>query len=157
MTRLQPGDPAPPFDLPADDGSRISSADLAGTPIILFVYPAAMTPGCTKEACDFRDALTPLQAAGYTVLGLSPDPVEKLARFVATEGLTYRLVSDPDLDVLRAYGAYGVKKLYGKEVTGVIRSTFVIGPDGTIELARYNVRATGHVASLAKALKVVLD
>lgn len=156
MTRLQPGDPAPPFELPADDGSTISSARFAGARTVLFVYPAAMTPGCTTQACDFRDALAPLRDAGYEVLGLSPDPVDKLVRFAEKERLTYPLLSDPGKDVLRAYGAYGTKKLYGKEVVGVIRSTFVIGPDATIELARYNVRATGHVASLTKALGITL-
>lgn len=156
MTRLQPGDPAPPFTLPAHDGTTVSLHELAGQGVVLFVYPAAMTPGCTKEACDFRDSLEPLREAGYAVYGLSPDPIDKLVRFADKESLTYPLLSDPDREVLTAYGAYGVKKLYGKEVTGVIRSTFVIDPQGRIELARYNVRASGHVASLAKALKVAL-
>lgn len=156
MTRLQPGDPAPPFTLTANDGSTVSLDDFAGRKLIVFAYPAAMTPGCTTEACDFRDALAPLREAGYDIVGLSPDPPEKLAQFVAKERLTYPLLADPDRQVLTAYGAYGVKKLYGKEVTGVIRSTFAIGPQGTIELAKYNVKATGHVASLAKALQVPL-
>ena len=147
MTRLQPGDPAPAFSLPSQDGSIVSLADYSGRKLILFAYPAAMTPGCTTQACDFRDALTPLQQAGYAIVGISPDGPEKLTRFTEAESLTYPLLSD-------AYGAYGTKKLYGKEVVGVIRSTFVIDEQGVIELARYNVKATGHVASLAKALKI---
>ncbi len=156
MTRLQPGDPAPSFTLPTQDGTTVSLSDYAGRKVVLFVYPAAMTPGCTKEACDFRDALAPLQAAGYDILGLSPDAPDKLARFAAKESLSYPLLSDPSHDTLEAYGAYGVKKLYGKEVTGVIRSTFVIDEAGQITVARYNIKATGHVASLTKALKVPL-
>ena len=111
-----------------------------------------MTPGCTKEACDFRDSLVRLQQAGYDVVGISPDAPAKLARFVEQESLTYPLLSDPDKQVMDAYGAYGEKSLYGKKVTGVIRSTVVVGADGTVELAKYNVKATGHVASLSKAL-----
>ncbi|GAB97750.1 peroxiredoxin Q/BCP [Kineosphaera limosa] len=160
MTRLQPGDPAPPFTLPDQDGATVSLSDFAGRKVIVFVYPAAMTPGCTTQACDFRDALTPLRDAGYAVVGLSPDEPAKLAKFAERDSLTYPLLADPSLDVLRAYAAYGTKKLYGKEVVGVIRSTFVIAVDdagnGTIEVARYNVKATGHVASLAKALKVTV-
>lgn len=156
MTRLQPGDPAPAFSLPAHDGSTISLSDVAGRKLVMFVYPAAMTPGCTTEAGDFRDAMEPLRDAGYAVIGLSPDPVDTLVRFAEQESLTYPLVSDPGHGVLTAYGAYGTKKLYGKEVTGTIRSTFVIDEQGRIELARYNVKATGHVASLAKALKLAL-
>ncbi len=154
MTRLQPGDPAPAFSLPSQDGSIVSLADYSGRKLILFAYPAAMTPGCTTQACDFRDALTPLQQAGYAIVGISPDGPEKLTRFTEAESLTYPLLSDPDKEILSAYGAYGTKKLYGKEVVGVIRSTFVIDEQGVIELARYNVKATGHVASLAKALKI---
>ena len=160
MTRLQPGDPAPPFTLPDQDGATVSLSDFAGRKVIVCVYPAAMTPGCTTQACDFRDALTPLRDAGYAVVGLSPDEPAKLATFAERDSLTYPLLADPSLDVLRAYAAYGTKKLYGKEVVGVIRSTFVIAVDdagnGTIEVARYNVKATGHVASLAKALKVTV-
>ncbi|MDO5710573.1 MAG: peroxiredoxin [Micrococcales bacterium] len=157
MTRLQPLDPAPAFALPASDGTTVSLSDYAGRKIVLFAYPAAMTPGCTKEACDFRDALAPLRAAGYEILGVSPDRPEELTRFAEQESLTYPLLSDPDRQTLTAYGAYGVKKLYGKEVTGVIRSTFVIDEAGAIKLARYNVRATGHVASLAKAMGIPLS
>lgn len=154
MTRLQSGDPAPAFSLPSQDGSIVSLVDYVGRKLILFAYPAAMTPGCTKEACDFRDALTPLEQAGYAIVGISPDTPEKLTRFTEAESLTYPLLSDPDKEILTAYGAYGTKKLYGKEVVGVIRSTFVIDEQGVIELARYNVKATGHVASLGKALKI---
>lgn len=154
MTRLEPGSPAPDFSLPADTGGTISLGDFRGRKLVVFCYPAAMTPGCTKEACDFRDSLQPLEDAGYAVVGLSPDPVEKLVRFAQQEQLTYPLLSDKDKSVLSAYGAYGEKKLYGKTVTGVIRSTFVIDEQGVVEIARYNVKATGHVAALRKLLGV---
>lgn len=154
MTRLTPGDQAPAWTLTDDAGRTRSLQDFGGSRLILFFYPAAGTPGCTKEACDFRDSLTRLQDAGYQVVGISPDPVTELAAFRDAEGLTYPLLSDPDKEVLSAYGAYGEKKLYGRTVTGVIRSTIVLGPDGTVDLARYNVRASGHVASLAKALNL---
>ncbi|WP_116114043.1 thioredoxin-dependent thiol peroxidase [Austwickia chelonae] len=154
MTRLEPGELAPTWTLTSDSGTTVSLADYAGRTLIIFFYPAAMTPGCTKQACDFRDSLEPLLAAGYDVVGISPDSPEKLAAFVDKESLTYPLLSDPDKAVLTAYGAYGEKKLYGKTVTGVIRSTMVIDGEGRISLARYNVKATGHVASLRKALKV---
>jgi thioredoxin-dependent peroxiredoxin len=149
---LSPGDAAPPFTLLDDAGASVSVADFAGQRVILFAYPAAMTPGCTKEACDFRDSLGQLQGAGFAVLGISPDKPEKLARFRERDGLTYPLLSDPDKAVLTAYGAFGEKKLYGKVVTGVIRSTFVISPSGTIEHAFRNVKATGHVAKLMRDL-----
>jgi peroxiredoxin Q/BCP len=152
--RLEPGDPAPDFDLPDDAGGRVRLADLRGSRVVLYVYPAAMTPGCTTQACDFRDSLDALAAAGLTVIGLSPDTPEKLARFRAAEGLTFPLLSDPDRTVLTAYGAFGEKKLYGKVVTGVIRSTFVIDAEGRIERAMYNVKATGHVAKLRRELGV---
>jgi thioredoxin-dependent peroxiredoxin len=151
-TRLEPGDNAPDFDLADDRGGRIRLADLRGTRVVLYAYPAAMTPGCTTQACDFRDSLDSLAAAGITVVGISPDAPEKLARFRAKEGLTFPLASDPDKAVLAAYGAFGEKKLYGKTVVGVIRSTFVIDVDGRIERAMYNVRATGHVAKLRREL-----
>lgn len=154
MTRLEAHDAAPDFQLSDQNGKTVSSADFRGRKLIVFCYPAAMTPGCTKEACDFRDSIPALQAAGYAVVGLSPDPVTKLAKFAEKESLTYPLLSDPDKSVLTAYGAYGEKKLYGKIVTGVIRSTFVIDEEGNIEVARYNVKATGHVASLRKLLDV---
>ncbi|WP_010148932.1 thioredoxin-dependent thiol peroxidase [Serinicoccus profundi] len=156
MSRLEPGQPAPTWSLPTADGSRLSLADLAGRKVILYVYPAAMTPGCTTQACDFRDNEAIFTREGYAVVGVSPDPVEKLARFVEKEGLTFPLVSDEDKSMLTAYGAYGEKKNYGKTVVGVIRSTFVIDEAGVIEVAKYNVRAKGHVASLAKQLGVEL-
>lgn len=150
--RLEPGDSAPDFDLADDAGGRIRLADLRGQRVVLYAYPAAMTPGCTKQACDFRDSLDALAAAGISVVGISPDPPEKLAAFRATEGLTFPLASDPDRTVLSAYGAYGEKTLYGRTVVGVIRSTFVIDPEGRIERAMYNVKATGHVAKLRREL-----
>ena len=150
--QLSPGDKAPAFTLIDDSGATVKLSDYRGSRVILYAYPAAMTPGCTKQACDFRDSLSVLQAAGYTVLGISPDKPEKLATFRDHDGLTFPLLSDPENEVLAAYGAYGEKKLYGKVVTGVIRSTFVISPKGTIEHAFYNVRATGHVAKLTRDL-----
>jgi thioredoxin-dependent peroxiredoxin len=150
--RLEPGDPAPDFDLDDDSGGRVRLADMRGQRVVLYAYPAAMTPGCTKQACDFRDSLAALSAAGIAVVGISPDSPEKLAQFRAEEGLTFPLASDPDRAVLRAYGAFGEKSLYGKTVVGVIRSTFVIDAAGRIERAMYNVRATGHVAKLRREL-----
>ena len=150
--RLEPGDPAPDFDLDDDAGDRVRLADLRGQRVVLYAYPAAMTPGCTKQACDFRDSLDALSAAGIAVVGISPDSPERLAEFRAEEGLTFPLASDPDKAVLRAYGAFGEKSLYGRTVIGVIRSTFVIDAAGRIERAMYNVRATGHVAKLRREL-----
>lgn len=152
MSQLEPGDPAPDLTLPAHDGSTVSLADLRGRKVVVYFYPAAMTPGCTTQACDFRDNLASLGAAGFTVLGVSPDPVATLARFAEQEGLTYPLLSDPDRSTLTAWGAYGEKTLYGKVVTGVIRSTVVLDEAGVVVLARYNVKATGHVAMLRKQL-----
>ena len=152
--RLEPGDEAPQFTLPDADGKPVSLSDYAGRRVIVYVYPAAMTPGCTKQACDFRDSLQSLAAAGYAVLGLSPDKPEKLAKFRERDALNFPLLSDPDKQVLEAYGAYGEKKLYGKLVVGVIRSTFVVGADGKIELAQYGVKATGHVAKLRRDLRL---
>jgi peroxiredoxin Q/BCP len=152
MTRLAPGDPAPDFTLTDDTGARVSLADLRGRKVIVYFYPAAMTPGCTKQACDFTDSLSSLQAAGYEVLGVSPDKPEKLAKFRERDHLTIRLLSDPDKTVLTEWGAFGEKKLYGKTVEGVIRSTFVVDEEGRIELAQYNVKATGHVAKLHRDL-----
>lgn len=152
--RLQPGDPAPDFDLPDDTGRRVRLADLRGSRVVLYAYPAAMTPGCTTEACDFRDSLDALAAAGIAVVGISPDPPQRLAEFRAAEGLTFPLVSDEGTEVLTAYGAYGEKKLYGRVVTGVLRSTFVIDGEGRVERALYNVKATGHVARLRRELGV---
>jgi peroxiredoxin Q/BCP len=150
--RLSPGDPAPDFALPTADGGRLALQDLRGRKVVLYAYPAAMTPGCTTQACDFRDSLASLQGAGYQVVGISPDKPAKLAQFVERDALTFPLVSDEDKSVLNAYGAFGEKQLYGKTVTGVIRSTFVIDEKGTIERAMYNVKATGHVAKLRREL-----
>src|SRR5450759_2471385 len=149
MPRLETGQTAPAFTLSDHAGRSVSLSDFGGRNLIIFFYPAAMTPGCTKEACDFRDSLVRLQQAGYDVVGIKP---EKLAKFVEKESLTYPLLSDADRAVMDTYGAYGEKTLYGKKVTGVIRSTIVVGPDGTVALPKYNVKATGHVASLSKAL-----
>lgn len=152
--RLQPGDVAPDFELPDAGGSSVSLASLRGKRVILYFYPAAMTPGCTKESADFESSLPELEAGGVTVVGISPDKPAKLAKFREKEGLTFPLLSDPDTEVLRAYGAYGEKKLYGKVVVGVIRSTFVIDAGGRIEKAYYNVKATGHVERLRRDLAV---
>ena len=146
--RLAPGDPAPGFTLPDADGHPVSLSSYRGQRVIVYFYPAAMTPGCTTQACDFRDNLADLNDAGLAVLGISPDPPAKLAKFRDRDSLTFPLLSDPDHAVLEAYGAYGAKMLYGKRTVGVIRSTFVIGADGTIEKAMYGVKATGHVARL---------
>jgi peroxiredoxin Q/BCP len=152
--RLAPGDAAPDFSLPDADGDEVSLSSLRGQRVIIYFYPAAMTPGCTKQACDFRDSLSSLAAAGFTVLGISPDSPAKLAKFRERDGLTFPLLSDAKRAVLEAYGAYGEKMLYGKKSVGVIRSTFVVDPDGKIEQAQYAVKATGHVARLRKDLGV---
>jgi peroxiredoxin Q/BCP len=146
--KLAPGDPAPGFTLPDADGRPVSLSAYRGQRVIVYFYPAAMTPGCTAEACDFRDSLADLAAAGIAVLAISPDPPAKLAKFRDKEGLTFPLLSDPDHAVHEAYGAYGEKKLYGRTTVGVIRSTFLVGPDGTIAAAWYGVKAAGHVARL---------
>jgi len=156
MTRLEPGQFAPAWSLPDAEGDTVSLADYAGRKLIIYFYPAAMTPGCTTQACDFRDNLSVLQQAGYAVVGVSPDPPAALATFTAEESLTFPMLSDEDRSVLTAYGAFGEKQLYGKTVTGVIRSTVVVDEQGVVELARYNVKATGHVASLVKGLGVSL-
>jgi len=150
--RLEPGDPAPDFSLADDRGSTVTLDEFAGNTLILYAYPAAMTPGCTTQACDFRDSLDALNAAGVKVVGISPDKPEKLAKFRERDAITFPLVSDPDHAVLEAYGAWGEKKNYGKTYLGVIRSTFVIGADGRIKSAMYNVRAKGHVARLRDEL-----
>jgi peroxiredoxin Q/BCP len=152
--KLAPGDEAPDFALPDADGKTVQLSALRGQRVIVYFYPAAMTPGCTKEACDFRDNLAALGGAGIDVLGVSPDKPAKLAKFRDAQGLTFPLLSDPDREVLSAYGAYGEKTLYGKKMQGVIRSTFVVDADGKIDQALYNVKATGHVASLRKKLSV---
>lgn len=154
MTRLEPGTTAPAFTLPAAGGSTISLADYAGQQVILYFYPKASTPGCTTQACNFRDSLESLAAHGYTVLGVSPDPVAALDRFAAKENLPFPLLSDEDHAVAEAYGAWGEKKNYGKTYIGLIRSTIVIDADGTIALAQYNVRAKGHVAKLRRDLGI---
>jgi peroxiredoxin Q/BCP len=151
-TRLAAGDTAPEFTLTDQAGASVSLADYRGQKVVVYFYPAAMTPGCTTQACDFRDNLASLGAAGYQVLGLSKDPQAKLAAFAENDHLTFPLLSDEDLAVHRAYGAWGEKNLYGKLVTGVLRSTFVLDEAGTVTHALYNVKATGHVASLKKKL-----
>jgi peroxiredoxin Q/BCP len=150
--KLEPGTPAPAFTLDDQDGARVSLADLRGQKVILYFYPEAMTEGCTKQACDFRDNLNSLKSAGYTVVGISRDAPAKLAKFREHDGLSFELLSDPDRVVHEAYGVWGEKQLYGKTVVGVIRSTFVLDEQGVIQLALYNVKATGHVAMLRKKL-----
>ncbi|HET6634876.1 MAG TPA: thioredoxin-dependent thiol peroxidase [Streptomyces sp.] len=152
--RLQPGDTAPGFTLPDADGRPVSLSEHAGRKVIVYFYPAAMTPGCTKQACDFTDNLDVLAEAGYDVIGVSPDKPEKLAKFRDKENLKVTLVGDPEKKTLEAYGAFGGKKLYGKVVTGVIRSTVIVDEHGTVEHALYNVKATGHVAKLIRDLAV---
>ncbi|KAB7743240.1 thioredoxin-dependent thiol peroxidase [Nostocoides sp. F2B08] len=151
-TRLSAGDRAPDFTLTDDRGERVSLADLRGRKAIVYVYPAAMTPGCTTQACDFSDNLEALTGQGYAVVGVSPDSPEKLARFREKENLSITLLSDPDKEMLRAWGAFGEKKLYGKVVEGVIRSTVVLDEDGVVTHAWYNVKATGHVAKIMRDL-----
>ena len=152
MPRLSPADAAPDFTLTASDGSPVSLADLRGSSTIVYFYPAAATPGCTKEACDFRDNLNSLKGAGYTVLGISPDPVARLEKFAEAENLNFPLLSDPDHSVAEAYGAWGEKKNYGRTYEGLIRSTVVVDPEGKVALAQYNVKATGHVSKLRRDL-----
>jgi peroxiredoxin Q/BCP len=152
--RLEAGDKAPAFSLPDADGNTVTLSDYKGRKVIVYFYPAASTPGCTKEACDFRDNLAELNDSGIDVVGISPDKPEKLAKFRDAQSLTFPLLSDPDKMVLTAWGAFGEKKMYGKTVQGVIRSTFLVDEKGKIEVAQYNVRATGHVAKLRKDLSV---
>ena len=151
-SRLSPGDDAPDFTLTNDAGDEVTLSDLRGHKVIVYFYPAAMTPGCTKQACDFTESLESLKGAGYEVLGVSKDKPAKLAKFRERDQLTLTLLADESLEVHKAYGAYGEKVLYGKTVEGVLRSTFVIDEDGRIELAQYNVKATGHVAKLRRDL-----
>lgn len=150
--RLSPGDTAPDFTLPTDTGEDVSLSALRGRKVIVYFYPAAMTPGCTKQACDFTESLDSLQGAGYEVIGISPDKPAKLAKFRERDALTITLASDADKAVMASYAAFGEKKLYGKVVEGVIRSTIVVDEDGKVELAQYNVKATGHVAKLRRDL-----
>jgi peroxiredoxin Q/BCP len=150
--RLSPGDPAPEFTLPDQDGNPVSLSGFRGRKVVVYFYPAAMTPGCTTQACDFRDNIASLSAAGYQVLGISPDKPDKLRKFRERDAIPFPLLSDVDRQTLSAYGAWGEKTMYGKAVTGVLRSTFVVDEDGRIALAQYNVRATGHVAKLRREL-----
>ena len=151
-SRLEPGDTAPAFTLPDSEGKPVSLSDYLGKSVVVYFYPAASTPGCTKQACDFRDNLAELEGQNTAVLGISPDKPAKLATFRDKQALTFPLLSDPERTVLEAYGAFGEKKLYGKTTVGVIRSTFVIDADGKVEKALYNVKATGHVAKLMREL-----
>ena len=150
--RLAPGDLAPDFTLPDANGQEHTLSALRGQRVIIYFYPAAMTPGCTKQACDFTDSLDSLKGAGYEVLGISPDKPEKLAKFRERDHLTITLLSDPSKQTLASYGAFGEKKMYGKTVEGVIRSTFVVDEQGKVDVAQYNVKATGHVAKLRRDL-----
>jgi thioredoxin-dependent peroxiredoxin len=150
--RLTTGDAAPDFTLQDAEGNEVSLANFRGRNVVVYFYPAASTPGCTKQACDFRDNIASLQGAGYDVVGISPDPLPKLEKFAEKESLNFPLLSDPDHAVAEAYGAWGEKKNYGKVYEGLIRSTLVIDPDGKVALAQYNVRATGHVAKLRRDL-----
>ena len=150
--RLAPGDLAPDFTLDDQDGGSVTLSSLRGTKVVLYFYPEAMTPGCTTEACDFRDSLNSFAGAGIRVIGVSKDDVAKLKRFTERDRLNFSVLSDADLAVQRAYGVWGEKMLYGKTVVGSIRSTFIIGPDGRIEKAMYNVKATGHVARVRREL-----
>jgi peroxiredoxin Q/BCP len=154
MPRLEPGAAAPAFTLVDADEKPVSLSDFAGQRVIVYFYPAASTPGCTTQACDFRDQLQELQKAGYAVIGISPDKPAKLAKFRDNQRLTFPLLSDPDHAILEAYGAWGEKTMYGKKRVGVIRSTVVVGADGNVEVAQYNVKATGHVAKLMRDLGV---
>jgi peroxiredoxin Q/BCP len=154
MPRLEPGAVAPAFTLLDADEKPVSLSDYAGQKVIVYFYPAASTPGCTTQACNFRDELGTLKDAGYAVLGISPDKPAKLAKFRDAQNLTFPLLSDPEKTTLEAYGAFGEKMMYGRKVTGVIRSTMIIDADGKIEEARYNVKATGHVAKLLRDLGI---
>ena len=154
MPRLSVGDTAPDFTLVNQDGKSVTLSEFKGQRVVVYFYPAAMTPGCTTEACDFRDSLSALSAAGLVVLGISPDKPEKLKKFIEKEGLTFDLLSDQDKTMMEEWGAFGEKKNYGKVVQGVIRSTVVVDADGAVELAQYNVKATGHVGRLRKALGI---
>lgn len=151
--RLEVGDKAPAFTLLDADGKKVSLSSYKGRKVIIYFYPAAMTPGCTKQACDFRDSLAQLNEAGLDVIGISPDKPEKLAKFRERDGVNFPLLSDPDKTTLTAYGAFGEKKLYGKIVEGVIRSTFVVDEKGKIEVAQYNVKAAHTTTKIRKILE----
>ncbi len=153
-TRLEVGDLAPDFTLPTADGGKFTLSEHRGSSVVVYFYPAATTPACSMEAADFDAAMDDFKAAGYTIVGVSPDSVAALAAAVATEGTRYALAADPELTVLRAWGAWGEKNLYGRSVTAVLRSTFVVGPDGVLTFAAYNVKATGHVARLRRDLQI---
>ncbi|EMY34986.1 peroxiredoxin [Arthrobacter crystallopoietes BAB-32] len=153
--RLATGDTAPDFTLQDSTGQDVSLSDFRGRHVVVYFYPAASTPGCTKEACDFRDSLASLKTAGYEVVGISPDALPKLVKFAEAESLNFPLLSDADHAVAEAYGAWGEKKNYGKTYEGLIRSTVVVDPEGKVALAQYNVRATGHVAKLHRDLGLV--
>ncbi len=153
-SQLKPGTTAPGFSLQDASGSTVSLSDFSGRNVVVYFYPKAATPGCTTEACDFRDSLDSLASAGYAVLGISPDKPAKLAKFRDAEGLTFPLLSDPSRGVLTAYGAFGEKSLYGKTVVGVIRSTFVLDEAGQVVTASYAVKAKGHVAKLRRDLGI---
>jgi peroxiredoxin Q/BCP len=154
QVKLEVGAKAPAFKVLDQDGKKVSLADYKGKKVILYFYPAASTPGCTKEACDFNDNLNPFKKAGYTVLGISPDAPEKLLKFKQNQELNFPLLSDSDLEVHKTYGAFGTKSMYGRTYEGVIRSTFVIDEKGKISMALYNVKATGHVVMLRKMLEI---
>ena len=154
LKRLETGDKAPDFALTNQEGKKVKLSGLKGQKVIVYFFPAALTPGCTKEATDFNDNLKALTKAGYEVLGISPDPVEKMVKFQQAHKLKFQLLSDSDLKVHKAYGAYGTKSMYGKTYEGVLRSTFVVDQKGKLELALYNVKATGHVESLRKQLGI---
>lgn len=156
MAHLEVGQKAPLFSLQTPEGEISLAQELAQAKsgVVVYFYPKAMTPGCTTQACDFRDSLNSLKAAGYTVIGVSPDKIESLEKFIDHDSVNFPLASDPDHSVMEAYGAWGEKQNYGKTVVGVIRSTFVVNPDGTIRLAKYAVKATGHVARLRKELGI---
>ena len=152
--RLEEGSKAPTFTLPNQDGDKVKLTDFKGQKVIVYFFPAASTPGCTKEACDFNDNLNPLKAAGYTVIGISKDPIKKLKKFHTDQKLNFVLLSDESLEVHNLFGSYGAKVLYGRQYEGVLRSTFVIDEKGKITLPLYNVKATGHVAMLRKQLGI---
>ena len=154
MTELKTGSKAPAFKLKNQDDKPVSLADFKGQQVIVYFYPAASTPGCTKQACDFQENMNVLKKAGYTVIGISPDAPTKLAKFRKAEGLKFDLLSDPEMKIIKAYGAFGEKSMYGKVYEGLIRSTFVIDDKGKVAHALYNVKATGHVAMLRKVLEI---